>query len=202
MYDRPFDSRGTMNRKYASSVIVAIGVTFGWAKADPMNSGPLTQASPSAPNASGPAKESAKRPVAPDFEARDLDGKKIKLSDFRGKVVVIDFWATWCGPCVRGMPVSVAVTKEYGDRVVFLPVDVDDRESAEKVKAFAAKKGWSFPLYLGGKAVGAKYGVSGIPHTVIVAADGTVTAKHVGFSSESDWKESLSKDINAALAIK
>ena len=158
-------------------------------------------ASQSAPGSPKPPEPPA-RPKAPDFEVRDLDGKTVKLSDFRGKVVVIDFWATWCGPCVRGMPVSAAVTAEFGDRVVFLPVDVDDRESAEKVKAFAAKKGWSFPLYLGGKAIGAKYGVSGIPHTVIVAADGTVTAKHVGFSSESEWKESLSKDIAAALAIK
>ena len=160
-----------------------------------MNPASASQVAPGTPAA-------PKRPLAPDIEVRDLEGKTVKLSDFRGKVVVIDFWATWCGPCVRGMPVSAAVTKEFGDRVVFLPVDVDDRETAEKVKSFAAKKGWSFPLYLGGKAAGAKYGVSGIPHTVIVAADGTMSAKHVGFSSESEWKELLSKDINAALAIK
>lgn len=161
-----------------------------------------TQAAPGGPIPAAPPAAGPSRSLAPDFEARDLSGKVIKLSDFRGKVVVVDFWATWCGPCVRGMPVSAAVTKEFGDRVVFLPVDVDDRESADKVKSFAEKKGWAFPLYLGGRAVGQKYGVSGIPHTVIVAADGTVTAKHVGFSSESEWKELLSKDINAALAVK
>lgn len=155
------------------------------------------------PPASPPAKvEPAKRPTAPDFEVRDLEGKTVKLSDFRGKkVVIVDFWATWCGPCVRGMPVSAATVEQFKDRVVFLPVVVDDRESADKVRAFAAKKGWRFPLYLGGKAIGAKYGVSGIPHTVIVAKDGTVVAKHVGFSSESEWKELLLKDIDAAIAI-
>ena len=187
-----------MRRMYSLITIAAAGLLVIGTSADPSALASASQSAPAAPKASEPSKRS----MAPDFEVRDLEGKTVKLSDFRGKVVVIDFWATWCGPCVRGMPVSVAVTKEFGDRVVFLPVDVDDRESAEKVKAFAAKKGWSFPLYLGGKAVGAKYGVSGIPHTVIVAADGSVTAKHVGFSSESEWKESLSKDINAALSIK
>jgi thiol-disulfide isomerase/thioredoxin len=187
-----------MTRTYRLVISAAVGVLVGFAGFGTSMAAQSAPGAPSAPKAS----EAPKRPMAPDFEVRDLEGKTVKLSDFLGKVVVIDFWATWCGPCVRGMPVSVAVTKEYGDRVVFLPVDVDDRESAEKVKAFAAKKGWDFPLYLGGKAVGSKYGVSGIPHTVIVAADGSVTAKHVGFSSESQWKESLSKDINAALAIK
>lgn len=187
-----------MTARYALSLLSATLALVGAPATGQATGGDPSQTSPAAPKAPEPPK----RPVAPDFEARDLEGRAIKLSEFRGKVVVIDFWATWCGPCVRGMPVSAAVTKEFGDRVVFLPVDVDDRETAERVKSFAAKKGWSFPLYLGGKAVGAKYGVSGIPHTVIVAADGTVTAKHVGFSSESEWKELLSKDITKALAIK
>jgi len=193
-----------MRTRYAYILMLATGLAVGTQAVGGRVSEAMatTQSAPgglkpAAPPAAGPS-----RAVAPDFEARDLSGKSIKLSDFRGKVVVIDFWATWCGPCVRGMPVSAAVTKEIGDRVVFLPVDIDDRESADKVKSFAEKKGWTFPLYLGGRAVGAKYGVSGIPHTVIVAADGTVTAKHVGFSSESEWKELLSRDINAALAVK
>jgi thiol-disulfide isomerase/thioredoxin len=193
-----------MNKKYAFALMlatsVAIGLSAGGDRA--AQASPGSQAAPGEPKPATPPPAASKRQAAPDFEARDLSGKTVKLSDFRGKVVVIDFWATWCGPCVRGMPVSAAVAKEFGDRVVFLPVDVDDRESADKVKSFAEKKGWSFPLYLGGRAVGAKYGVSGIPHTVIVAADGTVTAKHVGFSSESEWKELLSRDITAALAAK
>jgi len=153
-------------------------------------------ANPPAPTPAAPAAPAAK---APDFEVKTVDGKTVKLSDFRGKVVVIDFWATWCGPCVRGMPVSAEVIAEYGDRVVFLPVDVDERETAERVRDFGAKKGWKFPLYLGTKAVGDLYGVSGIPQTNVIAADGSMAARHVGFPGEGVWKEQLKRDIDAAL---
>ena len=110
--------------------------------------------------------------------AKDLDGKPVTLADFKGKVLLIDFWATWCGPCRAEMPnVIKAYTKYHAKGFEVLGVTLDRAHDADKVKAFIKDKGmpWRQCYYENGDNEVAKaYNVEGIPHTVLVGGDGKV----------------------------
>jgi thiol-disulfide isomerase/thioredoxin len=129
---------------------------------------------------------------APDVEFAMLDGSKQKLADLKGKVVVLDFWATWCGPCVKGLPKVSEVTKKLADQgVVFVACNLaEDKETVEK---FLTNKQLSIAVALCDQALGGKFGVSGIPHTVVIGADGVVKKVHVGFGPGGE--KQLEKDI-------
>ena len=138
---------------------------------------------------------------AEDFELPMLrEDKMVKLSNLRGKIVVLDFWATWCGPCVMGLPHVVEAVDAFKDKgVVFFAIDQD--EPAEKVQAFVDRKKWTFPVLMDKKGmVAKKFGVVGIPQTVIIGADGTILNIHVGFLGPKTTKLNLTKDIEAAIA--
>ena len=138
---------------------------------------------------------------AEDFELPMLrDDKMVKLSNLRGKIVVLDFWATWCGPCVMGLPHVVEAVDAFKDKgVVFFAIDQD--EPAEKVQAFVDRKKWTFPVLMDKKGmVAKKFGVVGIPQTVIIGADGTILNIHVGFLGPKTTKSNLTEDIEAAIA--
>ncbi len=137
--------------------------------------------------------------AAPDFELPLLDGGESALADHRGEdIVILDFWATWCGPCIQAMPALMDVASEYRDRnVVFYAINL--RESEDQVKGFLETRDWNLvvPMDADGSVADA-YGVTGIPHTVIVGKDGTLEKVHVGFSPT--LKESLSNEIERLLA--
>ncbi len=112
---------------------------------------------------------------APDFTVTDKDGKEVKLSDFEGKPVVINFWATWCGFCRQEMPDFEEIYKEMGDDVVFMMVNATDnvRETVEQASEYIKKEGYSFPVYydtLGEAAY--SYGVSSLPVTYFIDSEG------------------------------
>src|SRR5690242_16222960 len=95
---------------------------------------------------------------APDFVLKDLDGKKVKLSDYRGKAVLLNFWATWCPPCKVEMPWFVDLQKQYGnDGLVVLGVAMDDSEPGTIAK-FANEMGVNYPVLLGTDKVSDDYG--------------------------------------------
>lgn len=134
---------------------------------------------------------------APDVELQLLSGGTMSLAKHKQnkEIVVLDFWATWCPPCVRGLPLVSGVAKEFADKgVVFYAVNV--REQPETIKAFLEKNKLDIkvPLDSDGKA-GEAYGVTGIPQTVIIGKDGTVQAVHVGFApgSENQLRDELGK---------
>lgn len=134
---------------------------------------------------------------APAFKLKDLDGKDVALSDLKGSVVLIDFWATWCPPCRAGLPFIDKLNTEFSARGVKV-YGVNEQESAEDVKAFREKMKLSLPMILDsdGKA-GNAYGVSGIPTTIVIGKDGVIRKVVVGFDpSEID---ALRKEISAAL---
>ena len=123
-----------------------------------------------------------------DFTVTTWDGRTVTLSALlrEKQMVLINFWATWCGPCQSEMPAFDDAWKEYGDRVAFMMVDLTDgsRDTVDSAKAFIADKGYSFPVYFDTEYSGARtYGVSSIPATVLVDGDGYVVSTHVGAMS-------------------
>ncbi len=118
-----------------------------------------------------------------DFTLSDLAGKKVKLSDFNGKVVLLNFWATWCPPCRSEIPELEALYKLYKDKgFVILGVDLQEGQSA--VKDFVSKYNMSFPVLLDSTGrVGAEYGARSIPTTYLIDKDGNVTSGTLGARS-------------------
>ncbi len=137
---------------------------------------------------------------APAFTATTLDGKDVSLASLRGKVVVLDFWATWCGPCVASLPNVTQVTASLRDRgVVFYAVN--DKENAADITAFQKGKGLAFPVLLDpdGK-VNKSYLANSIPQTVLIDKHGRIQAVHVGY--DPNMKQVLSQQLTDLLAGK
>ncbi len=124
--------------------------------------------------------------AAPDFTFYDAEGTASKLSDFRGKPVILNFWASWCGPCKMEMPDLEKAYQEYGEQIHFLMVDQADgvQETVEKASAFIAQQGYTFPVYFDSDLEGAyAYGVTGIPVTYFIDAEGNFAAYYSGAMS-------------------
>ena len=123
---------------------------------------------------------------APAFKLKTLDGGEFDLGAQRGKVVVLDFWATWCGPCIKSLPgLMEAMGRFSGDKVCL--VGVNQAEAPEAVKRFLESHGWTLAVALdAGQTVAKQCGVDGIPHTVIVGPDGKVVWVHTGAAPDAD----------------
>ena len=121
--------------------------------------------------------------LAPDFTVLDGNGKEVQLSDFRGKPVVVNFWATWCGYCVQELPAFEEVYQELGDEIHFLMVNATDnsRETVEVAQTFMEDAGYTFPVYYDTQhsAVGT-YGAYSLPMTFFFDAEGHVIAQATG----------------------
>jgi thiol-disulfide isomerase/thioredoxin len=146
----------------------------------------------------GPAGEGD---VAPVFTLPRLGSDAgFSLADHKGKVVVLDFWATWCGPCIRGLPVVSGVTASYADKgVVFAAVDL--QEDPEHVADFMNKKDWDFDVALDADgAVAGLFGVSGIPHSVVIDKKGVIRHVHIGFGGAAQYEKQLREELEALIA--
>jgi thiol-disulfide isomerase/thioredoxin len=139
---------------------------------------------------------------APDFELQSLEGKNVKLSDFRGKAVLLNFWATWCGPCKVEMPWFVELQKEYGPQgFQIIGVAMDDA-STEDIAKFTRELGVNYPILLGKESVGQSYGGVGVlPTTFFVDRDGKVTDREFGLQSRSVFVDNIKKALNQGQAV-
>ena len=134
--------------------------------------------------------------AAPDFTMTDKDGNEVKLSNFAGKPIVLNFWASWCGPCQMEMPDFEEMYKTYGEEVQFVMVNMTDgsQETVESATQFITEKGYTFPVYYDTKMEGAYYySVYSLPMTYFIGADGYVAGRNTGMISG----ENLQKGIEA-----
>lgn len=123
--------------------------------------------------------ETEERMMAPDFTVYDQQGNAVNLSDFIGKPTIVNFWASWCGPCKMEMPDFDAKYKEIGEEINFVMVNMTDgaQETVEKAKAFVEESGYGFPVYYDTDMDAAMtYGVSSIPSTFFIDAEGYAVA--------------------------
>ncbi len=134
--------------------------------------------------------------LAPDFELQSLDGKTVKLSDFRGKAVLLNFWATWCEPCKIEMPWFVDLQNKYGPQgLQVLGVAMDDA-SPKDIAEFAHKLGVNYPIVIGKEKVGDDYGgVQYLPSTFYVGRDGKVVNRVFGLVSRSEIEDNIQKAL-------
>jgi thiol-disulfide isomerase/thioredoxin len=120
---------------------------------------------------------------APDFLLAGLDGKPVSIAGAKGKIVLLNFWATWCGPCRAETPDLVALQNKYKDalEIIGLAVDVDDPEEVQK---FAAAFGINYPMVVAPIEVRMRYGgITALPTSFLLDADGRIVQKHVGLSN-------------------
>ena len=126
---------------------------------------------------------------APDFTVTDAGGNEVKLSDFRGKGVVLNFWASWCGPCKSEMPHFQTAYEEYGEDLHFLMVNMSTAfgDTQADAEALLDGNGYTFPVYYDTKAECAYgYGISGIPVTIFIDADGNIVSAKTGMMNAAD----------------
>ena len=132
------------------------------------------------------------RRQAPDFTLKDADGKVVHLSDYKGKVVLLDFWATWCGPCRIEIPWFIELQRKHKDRgFEVLGVAMDD-EGWEVVKPFLADLRVNYRVMIGDDATSQLYGgVDALPTTFLIDRTGKIAAVHVGLASKRDFEDGV-----------
>jgi peroxiredoxin len=132
---------------------------------------------------------------APDFTLPDLNDQTMTLSKLKGSVVVLDFWATWCGPCVGSLPHLDQLYKEQSPNGLKVYA-LDQQEDKAKVADFVKSKGWSLPVLLDSDAkVAGKYKVTGIPQTVVIGKDGKIKQIFVGSGHETEIASLVAKEM-------
>lgn len=127
--------------------------------------------------------EEKKPIIAPDFTVYDIDGNEVHLSDYLGTPVVLNFWASWCGPCKMEMPHFEEKSKALAGEVQFLMVNVTDggRETVETASSFIAGEGYTFPVFYDtAHSASAAYGAYSLPTTIFINAEGHAIAQAVG----------------------
>lgn len=135
--------------------------------------------------------------MAPDFTLPQLSGQPLKLSDYRGKVVLLDFWATWCEPCRVETPFFVALQKKYADHgLQIIGVSMDD--TADPVPAFYQQFKMNYPVVMGNAKIGEEYGgVLGLPIAFLIDRQGEIRAKHMGATDPSIFEKEIADLLKA-----
>ena len=127
---------------------------------------------------------------APAWKLKDLDGKLVKSSDFLGKVMILDFWATWCAPCKVEIPGFIALQKQYDDQgLVVIGVSLDNEPAV--VRRFMADFGMNYRVVLGDLMLLQAFGGTAIPTTVIIDRAGDIAARHVGFTPRQTFENEI-----------
>ena len=136
------------------------------------------------------------KPAPLHFTLKDMNGAEVKLSSYKGKIILLNFWATWCEPCKYEIPDLISLQEQYAGDVVVLGFSVDD--TPEQLKAYAAEYKVNYPMLVGSghENVQDAYGpMWGIPVTIVIARDGTIARKQSGIRT----REQFEREIKALL---
>jgi thiol-disulfide isomerase/thioredoxin len=171
-------------RKRATPVLLAAGIALS-----PWSAG--------APSAGAMARTPPAHRAAPDFSRPDLDHREVRLEAYRGKVVLLNFWATWCEPCIEEIPRFAEWQRKYAGRLQVLGVSMDDEEAP--VRTAYRKYGLNYPVVMGDEKLGEAYGrVLGLPMTFLIDPDGKIRYQHEGAAD----LEVMEREIRALLPRK
>ncbi len=199
--DAPAPSGGSKMRLIAigatAIALLGISIPFVWQPSAESNAVAALAADVTPATSHGPAAETAAcmadaKPANFDFTFKDLDGKDVALSSYKGKVVLLNFWATWCGPCKAEIPGFVELQQQYGDKLAIVGFSVDD--TAEQARAFAGQYKINYPILLGEgrEELQDAYGpIWGIPASFLISKDGLVCRKHLGIAPKSVFEKEI-----------
>ena len=185
------EDKKNRSRLYTFIFFLAFGVFF-----IVNNTGNEVEKGPYPPNyVSGNTQ--ASKEIAANFTLNSIEGEKISLDAYKGKVVIIDFWATWCGPCRKGIPDLVDLKNKYGEQgFEIIGISVDRSNTIDQVKPFAKEYKINYPVVFSDEQTPAKYGgIQYIPTSFVVDREGNIVSKHVGFVE----KEQYIKEIEPLL---
>jgi len=134
---------------------------------------------------------------APDFTLESLDGKSMTLSDLRGKAVLLNFWATWCGPCKIETPWLVELQNQYGSQGLQVVGVAMDDSGKDEIAKFAKDMGVNYPVLLGKEAVGDAYGgVPALPESFFIGRDGKIVDKIIGLKGKGEIEDSIKRALD------
>jgi len=134
--------------------------------------------------------------MAPDFVLGDASGKPVRLSDFRGKVVLLNFWATWCVPCAAEIPWFIEFNKTHQDAgFVTLGVSLDE-DGWDAVKPYMDQRKINYRVMVGNDDIAQLYGANSLPTTFLIDKSGRIAATHVGLCSKSEYETDIQAVLN------
>ncbi len=138
---------------------------------------------------------------APDFTLEKLSGGNLKLSDLRGKAVLLNFWATWCGPCKIETPWLVEMQNQYGNQGLQVVGVAMDDSGKDEISKFAKDMGVNYPVLLGKEAVGDEYGgVPALPESFFIGRDGKIVDRIIGLKGKAEIEDAIKKALKTEAA--
>lgn len=195
--------------KNKSSLIVLILVTalllggayYLYQRLSPNAAADTTSPSVSDEEEKSSAGEESDAETAPDFTVYDADGGEVTFSSLLGKPVVLNFWASWCGPCKSEMPHFQELFEQYGEDVTFVMVNLtgDGWDNIDDAQELISSNGYTFPVYFDNDGdAAAKYSIYSIPYSCFITADGIILDSHLGMMSEDELTAAIEELLKSA----